>query len=164
MLIQINTESLTQEQLKLLKQGGWMKEESGWYEPKEGDDFYCLTTGWNEYRVFDECNGYDRQILACQQVFRTRAESERADAKRIALTSIQRYIAKNDMEYKVDLYDESKQKYSVMYSLDRNTFVPGLWIGQIPLSHFFFENKTDAEQVIRDCEAELRVLFDLNAK
>jgi hypothetical protein len=109
MLIQINTESLTQEQKELLKQGGWMKKcKTTWYEPERYEEYFYL----DDFGVGSSCGA--TPITKRVIVFRTRAEAEKADAKRIALTSIQRYIAQNGMEFVVDWNDTYQEKWVIL--------------------------------------------------
>lgn len=151
---------ITDEQYAQAVKAGIIKPESTWYEPKEGEEYWHLsifTIDSHQYSNHD----FDHRIIRCQQVFRTKAEAEKEDAKRIALTTIKRWCALN-APFTPDWGNGDESKWYVGYNHRLNGFMVMLDCAHnsaptIP----HLARKEHAEQLINLFDKELRIIFEI---
>lgn len=138
------------------------KKESGYWEPEDGEKYYWIDGyGQVECNEWNEWNGwaFGHGLLSIGNVFRTEEEAQRELDKLKALTKIRKYIAEHDMEFVPDWEDEEQRKLYICYDPVEKCF-DWVWSSRTQyLAPFFFASEKHAEQVIEDCEDELKVLF-----
>lgn len=151
---------ITDEQYAQAVKAGIIKPESTWYEPKVGEVYWHLsifTIDSHQYSNHD----FDHKIIACQQVFRTKAEAEREDAKRVALTTIKRWCALN-APFTPDWGDGEQEKWYVGYAHHTHKFVVMLdFVHDRSPAIPYLATKEHAEQLINLFDKELRIIFEI---
>ena len=71
------------------------KKNTGWFVPKESEEYYFLLEDGIEYDIFQN-GGIDKERLERQQVFRTEEEAKKADQQRMAKVRILKRIAEEN--------------------------------------------------------------------
>lgn len=155
--LSIDLDKLTPEQQEQIKE--WVGNSvsvDDWFKPEEGELYFILDDeGVRKSKNYNIATGIVHTKR--QQAFRTREAAEAADQWRIALTSIRRYIAKNNIGWK----GGKNRKWYIYFDSDDNKFK----IGDLHLSIFsnplnlYINVLEDAEQLIKDMEPELKILF-----
>lgn len=152
--ITLDLDNLTPEEQEKVK--AWANQsQSEWFEPQVGDIFYSLYGDASGIRKeIGQRNCYEG-LMARQQVFRTEAEAIKADNWRIALTSIRRYIAKNNMGWK-----EGKQ-WRISWSRGDKNFKIDYWVCYVFPLNLDLSSEENAEKLLNDMEPEFKILFDV---
>ena len=143
-----------------IKQG-----ESKVWKPEDGEKYYCIdegrvveVQGWNRNNVWHERRW---EIGNC---YRTKKEVQAAVTKQKALVRINRYIEENFGKWEPDWENKMQSKWFIYYDysravsrfmyhhasdVQRATFIP------------YLEKESHAEQLIKDMEGDLRIVFGI---
>ena len=144
--------ALTPEQLKEL---GF---ETPW--PQEGDKHWIVSSGGNVFDSYWRDDELDRKYLAAGNVFPAMAAAQAELAKRKALQEIKTYIRGNFGEFEPNWDDGYQYKYSVCYDHEDKKFQSDWWSAAHHYSPFgYLASRDHAEQLIRDQEANLKILW-----
>ncbi len=151
---------ITQEQYDAAVKAGIIKPAGGWYEPKKRESYWLLNHKRIDYLTCDQ-DDIDDRIFSRQQVFRTKEEAEKEDAKRIALTTIKRWCALN-APFTPDWGSEYERNWVVGYHLQEKKFKPFFdrdirFVYQLP----YLSKESDAEKLIELFDKELRLIFEI---
>lgn len=120
-------------------------------------------TGWYEVDAYGNIYGHGDYLnddCAIQgNAFKSNAYAEKEMAKREALQRIRKYIYDNDMGFEPNWEDLDQWKYSVHYSHRTHTF----WLASDTWCNsgkaFYLKTTKDVNQVIKDCESDLKILL-----
>jgi len=144
-LIKANPELLQEEPEKKFK----------FFKPERGEHYHYLTSG--NFNKYQEEGRYPEDII--RGVYATREEAELADHKRMAIVRLWNYADEN-MYFRPDWENTGEQKWYV-YSYGDENFIPyqdeNKCKTQFALP--YFKSTEDAEQFIKDNQADLELLF-----
>lgn len=132
------------------------------YDLDEGDDHYHLDR-WGDVEKLVWYNDVYKQDERKQGNIRLNPEPLERKAKvREAVESIRKYKLENGLMFEPD-WESDEKKWVITYSCSLKKFQAG-WICKIKSDTQigYFKTEKDAEQVISDCESELRVIFNLD--
>lgn len=150
------TLDLTDEQFEELQKQFGKKSRT----PNEDDRYWYISdigvviySNWDNHSV-------DKGRLSISNVFLTKEEAEEELAYRKALVVIKDYIYEHDLELEPDWRDDEQKKYIVIYLHGVNKF-DCYWnyFGQHFSPFGYLKSEEAVEQLIRDCEKELKVVF-----
>ena len=138
-----------------------LEEPKSW--PEVGDDYW----GWNSFgRMPDSCmwegDECEKDGLARGELFRTKEECEEDDKKRRALVRIKDFIRKEGLEFVPDWEDKFQAKHYIFTYQGRISRTEE-WDNTTntnPLTGYFRTHE-DKIKVIDNCEADLKILFNL---
>jgi len=133
-------------------------ERKGLWRPDCGEQYYYIDSWGNiNTETWDEDEPSDQVTFAIGNVFRTQALAQAEVDRRKALTKIKDYIAREFGE----CGDAQWFVYCNGYGLEVSEALPGYkYAEMIP----YLATKSQALQLIKDCEAELKVVFGLSKK
>lgn len=154
--ITLNVTDLTDEQVKALQDVGLIEKESGWYEPKNGEKYYFLDEEVVQSLQWEGCD-WDRRIAKRQQLFRTKEEAEEAGKRRIAETTIKRWIAKRS-DWKPDWTDRQQKKWRVNYDHETSMF-DCRYTTYTQHAADFFPSQELAEQCVKECRDSWKIIY-----
>ena len=138
-----------------------LEEPKSW--PQEGDEYYIYDR-WNKESVKVEWRNHyaDQDGLARGELFRTKEECEEDDKKRRALVRIKDFIRKEGLEFVPDWEDKFQAKHYIFTYQGRISRTEE-WDNTTntnPLTGYFRTHE-DKIKVIDNCEADLKILFNL---
>lgn len=96
--------------------------DSDWFLP-EHLQLYFFLADTGHARIFYHNTLKDKTVMDRQKVFRTEAEAQRVDDKRIAVTKYLKEIARLNNGWKPDWNDNNQRKYFTMHLHGRNTLI-----------------------------------------
>lgn len=134
------------------------------WKPEKGERYRYINSSGRALSHYFDNDWVDKHYYSIGNMFKTEEEAEEAlktgwVAKRQAEVKILRYIAEHDLEFEPDWEDEYENKYSIYYSCRREGFDVAAWNIHQYYTLPYFRTEEDAQQVIDNCENELRVLF-----
>lgn len=120
--------------------------------------------GENDQMFLLESNGeikaYHSVFTPCLgNTFLTKESAEDEFKRRAALYRIRKYIYDNYMGFEPDWKNLDQWKYSVNYSHKTHGFWLTFDTWSNPGKAFYLATEEHANQVIKDCEADLKILF-----
>jgi len=128
--------------------------------PQKGDRYYALNAV-GAVRSFLYMNDpSDLALFEQGNGFAVRAEAEAVRDRRRAEAAIRKYIRDNGFEFEPNWKSGNIEKHRIFYDHNFRKFGTDFNGGyQLLPTGPFFSSDHHAQQVIRDCEAELKVLF-----
>jgi len=139
------------------------KPKSIWYL-KDGDYCFCIE---DNGRVIPGRYDSESVVIYNQRInqgnaFLTEEEAEKERDRRFALSRIKKYIFENNLEFEPN-WKNKEYKYAIYYGYDINSFfIDSCRVGNELLLLPYFETFEYAKKVIKNCEADLKILFNLN--
>jgi len=142
-----------------------LKEESGacpYFWPKEGEDYYVVFSEWSVGK-YTNTQELDKMNIEAW-VYRTKELALRDLERHKALVRIWKYVVDNGLEFEPDwqsrLWCSSSRKYYIDYSYCECRF----WTDycnnyQDVVFMPYFRTESDAKQVIKNCEHDLKIIF-----
>lgn len=155
--MQINTNNLTTEQLNKLKETlpELFKKNR---MPAKGDGYWYIS-GTASQSYWDN-DSIDKDRLEVGNVFLTKEEAEKELEYRKALTTIRNYISDNFEDWTPDWSDRRQYKFYIVYEHETKRFMESnAVICQDFLPFRYLKTKEQCNQLIKDCEAELRIVM-----
>lgn len=95
-------------------------------------------------------------------VYRTKKQATKALEKQKALVRVWKYVQDNGMYFEPNFSNGSKIKYQILFDGEYNNFLASstFWMkyqDSIPC----FKSKEHAQNVIDNCEDDLKIIFDI---
>lgn len=157
---------LTPTQEATIKEALGIKEKKGLWRPKNDDKYWLLDydgsvvwSNWNE----DYHPNKSRWEIG--NVFPTKEVAEKHRDKLKAIQRVKEYIAENCEEFTPDWNNKQQYKFTIFYYHVDKKFIDdcgysraqGYWPFQ------YLASEEDAQKVIDNCEADLKVIFDITS-
>ena len=142
---------------------GWKKPVSkGRWKPQVNERYYFVTS-YGDVDAYSFCKDFnDTSILATSIVHKTREEAEKALEKQKAIIRV------ND---RIDELNEGWEPDFGRDNMERNHYIESDSYGQFctnwdrsstrPMAINYCKSNVVAEQIIRECEADLKVIFEV---
>jgi len=128
------------------------------YDLVEGDEYWSIY-GDEVYKN----NHIEQNPVFHFDLFLTEQEVEKELSKRKALATIKKYIHTEGMTFEPDWNDEKQSKYhlgSYSHTYDFFSYGGSYFDQSIPLIGHF-KTVEDVAKMIKDCDKELRILFNV---
>ena len=133
----------------------------GLWKPEKGEEYYYITEYGDVLSAIWREAQYEKEFLAIGNCFRTREQAEQEVAKRKAIQSVKIYIAEN-FPFEPDWENEPQEKWTVYYRFDRKRFDTECNETAKGYSPFgYLKSDEDCEQLIKDMEAELKIIWEI---
>lgn len=125
-------------------------------------DTYWFIDSYNENVPSSWSDNYiDKQRLSNHNVYLTEEACNKQIAKNNALNKIKTYILDNFGEWEPDWSDTEQQKWYIYYDyLNKRFYAIGTWFGKSICLIPYLKSLEQASQLIKDCEKELKTLFE----
>lgn len=137
------------------------KPKSVW-DLKKWDEFFCINTDLINKDIDISYEGFKKK-LKFWEVFLTEDEAEKELEKRSAIQRIKKYCWENNINLADNEYIKNIKnlKWFIKYILERKIFEKESerWVYCNYI--FCFKNEADIEKVIRNCENDLKIIFDV---
>ena len=170
--------SATIEKFGILKNKEWFEEiiekPKSVFGLKEWDKYWFISAkNFYNSSIFDY-EEFKSYYLETWNVFLNKEEAEQEFNKRYAIQRIKKYCYENNIElfsneevnealknnrnkYRLNTIDV----YYIYYNTIDKRFDSGFWCVAKYTEYFYFKNKKDVEQVIKNCEADLKIIFNV---
>ena len=142
---------------------GWKKPVSKRrWKPRHMDLFYYVNSHWVNNAVFDKDNAVVKAILRSCIVYKTVEEAKKALERQKSIIRV------ND---RIDELNEGWEPDFGRDNMERNHYIESDSYGQFctnwdrsstrPMAINYCKSNVVAEQIIRECEADLKVIFEV---
>jgi len=153
---------LSEESIKALKEAFKEEKPVESLKPKMGEKYFLLGSGG----VYGTCrwDSDDAYIYAYSQgnVFLSKEAVEKERDKRTAIMRVREYIANNFGVFEPDWEDQNQRKYTYFYDHDCVAFdCDYAWADQEYSPFGYLRTYEDAQQLIKDCETDLKIIFEV---
>lgn len=131
------------------------------YDLNYSDKYYYIEHDYVREGTWTDHHA-DRELLSLGNVFLAEEEAEKELKKRIAITTIKRFIYNNGMEFEPDWNNDQQRKYSIYYHYDRNILDYG-FSGNTRTMYTlpYLKDDDDCLKVIENFEEELKTILDI---
>lgn len=131
------------------------------YDLNYSDKYYYIEHDYVREGTWTDHHA-DRELLSLGNVFLTEEEAEKELKKRIAITTIKRFIYNNGMEFEPDWSDSYQRKYFIIYNPFTKEFKYGFGIDWVNLYILpYLRSEEDCLKVIENFEEELKTILDI---
>lgn len=170
--------SATIEKFDILNNEEWFEEipqkpKSIW-DLKEWDDFWFISISNIYKHTIDTYESFEMSYLEPWNVFFTQEEAEQELNKRKAIQRVRKYCYENntelfsDEELKEilknnadDNYLKITHFYNIYYHELDKQFYSSISNSKKYIDYFYFKEIEDVEQVIKNCESDLKIIFNV---
>jgi len=136
--------------------------DGAYWEPKIGEYSFSYFTDGSVHSTKNEGSKADENIIKYGNCFRTEELVEKHLEYIKALTRVRKYIAENGLYWEPDWSNRDQIKYFLMFDFRSNTFESD-WAHNLkrfsPID--YFKSIEDAKKVIKACNADLRIIWDV---
>ena len=130
------------------------------FELKDWDKYYFLDSGLYVYSYYYDWDETDKDMLEIWNVFLTREEAEKEIERTKAIQKIKKYCWENKIKYKENVSDETFY-IGIIYDSEDEEFYPSTCTDRIEYWVLFFDSYEDLENILKNCEKELEIIFDI---
>jgi len=169
--IKLTTESgeeleISEESLKLVRSmDAWEnhKKDSRFVPEEEGEYWYLDERNHRPYFSNWYNNDSDNYRLNTNNVFKTEEEAEKEQKRRQALADVTQYCYENDLVLvDIDWEADSQYQYEAVYNHGKKRFevISAAYrqaLNQLP----YLKSEEACEQAIKNCEADLKIIFNV---
>ncbi len=141
---------------------GWKKPVSkGRWKPQNGESYYFDSRGQISGYVFHD-DSADDMVLSSGLVYKTRQEAEKALARQKAIIRVNARIDELNDGWEPDFGRDNMRRNHYIESDSYGLFCTN-WdrSSTRPMALNYCKSEEVAEQVIRECEADLKVIFEV---
>lgn len=170
--------SATIEKFDILNNEEWFEEipqkpKSIW-DLKEWDDFWFISISNIYKHTIDTYESFEMCYLEPWNVFFTQEEAEQELNKRKAIQRVRKYCYENNIELfsdeelkeilknnADDNYLKITHFYNIYYHELDKQFYSSISNSKKYIDYFYFKEIEDVEQVIKNCESDLKIIFNV---
>lgn len=136
--------------------------DGAYWEPKEGEEYFFYYGDGSVCSAKNQGYKTDENFIQISNCFRTKELAEKHVEYLKALTRVRKYIAENGLYWEPDWSNRDQIKYFLMFDFRSNTFESD-WAHNLkrfsPID--YFKSIEDAKKVIKACNADLRIIWDV---
>ena len=134
------------------------EEDENIFNLQEWDKYYSLNSNW--YICLENYNSkFDKDVIENWNAFLTKREAEKELARRKAIFNIKKYCFKNNIEYKENVSDEDFYIW-ITYDSENEEFNQSVFTDHIDYWVLFFNSYEDLENIVKNCEEDLKIIFN----
>ena len=130
------------------------------FDLQEWDKYYYLYSDWYIDHLTFVDDIYDKKYISNWNVFLTIEEAEKESERRKAIQRIKKYCWENKIKYKENVSDETFY-IGIIYDSEDEEFYPSTCTDHIDYWVLFFDSYEDLENIVKNCEKELEIIFDI---
>lgn len=153
---------LTPTQEATIKEALGIKENRLW-KPKNGDEYWYIDDdGCAWFSNWDEKYGPHKLKWEIGNVFPTKEATQKHRDKFKSIQRVKEYIAEHSEEFTPDWDIGHQDKFTIIYNYEDEKFVAmPFCLVQTYWPFQYLASEKDAQKVIDNCEADLKVIFDI---
>ena len=127
---------------------------------KIGQNYFYLN-GYGISEITGDNGNLDNKLLARANVYLTKEEAQKADNKRLALGTIQKFIRDNDLEFEPDWQNNSQTKYQITgWNYEEDDVITNYFsFKKTSPFNLIFYSGIDRQKVLENCKEELKTLL-----
>lgn len=151
---------LTEEQMKVL--GLEEPKEYKRWKPEIGERYFGRNNDGDIVDYKWQEDPYDIYAYKIRGVCKTEAEAQKARDRQFALVRVNDRIMELNADWKPDWRNIDQRKYTVKYDhLSRKFTTDNFVIMEIPMNLDWIASNQVADQIIKECEGDLRLVFGI---
>lgn len=126
------------------------------------DPYFIIDIDWSIQSYFEEWDKEDNFLYSIHNYFQTEKEAIKERDKRLAIVRVNDAILSLNEWWKHDWKDDYEEKYSIIYECKYDGFlIANNSYSQRDLSISYMKSEEIAEQIIKEHQEDLKLIFDI---
>lgn len=136
------------------------EEKKSIFNLKEWDEYYYLFSDWDIGLRHYYWPGAYKDLIENWNAFLTKEEAEKESKRRRTILNIKKYCFENNIEYKENVSDDIFY-IGITYDSENEEFNQSVFTDHIDYWVLFFNSYEDLENIVKNCEEELKIIFGI---